>query len=80
MLSGPGHPWDSSSRGRQRRAAGQYAVIPLCMPRGAVALRMQLSSCHPCSAAPDNGKPQISHSTVEKQRRDRINSLIDEVG
>ncbi|GFH33373.1 hypothetical protein HaLaN_32738, partial [Haematococcus lacustris] len=23
-------------------------------------------------------KPQISHSTVEKQRRDRINSLIDE--
>ncbi|GFH21651.1 uncharacterized protein HaLaN_19003, partial [Haematococcus lacustris] len=24
-------------------------------------------------------KPQISHSTVEKQRRDRINSLIDEL-
>jgi hypothetical protein len=24
-------------------------------------------------------KGQISHSTVEKQRRDRINSLIDEV-
>eukprot|EP00191_Tetraselmis_sp_GSL018_P016223 CAMPEP_0177585514 /NCGR_PEP_ID=MMETSP0419_2-20121207/4537_1 /TAXON_ID=582737 /ORGANISM="Tetraselmis sp., Strain GSL018" /LENGTH=393 /DNA_ID=CAMNT_0019075259 /DNA_START=201 /DNA_END=1383 /DNA_ORIENTATION=+ len=28
-------------------------------------------------AAPE--KPQISHSTVEKQRRDRINNLIDEL-
>ena len=27
----------------------------------------------------DAGKPQISHSTVEKQRRDRLNSLIDEL-
>ncbi len=27
-----------------------------------------------------DGKPHVSHSTVEKQRRDRINSLIDEVG
>ncbi|KAK2080073.1 hypothetical protein QBZ16_002469 [Prototheca wickerhamii] len=26
-----------------------------------------------------DGKPHISHSTVEKQRRDRINSLIDEL-
>jgi hypothetical protein len=28
---------------------------------------------------PNSGKPQISHSTVEKQRRDRLNSLIDEL-
>jgi hypothetical protein len=27
----------------------------------------------------NGGKPQISHSTVEKQRRDRLNSLIDEL-
>ncbi|GAB4813682.1 hypothetical protein N2152v2_000728 [Parachlorella kessleri] len=26
-----------------------------------------------------DGKPHVSHSTVEKQRRDRINSLIDEL-
>ena len=26
-----------------------------------------------------DGKPNVSHSTVEKQRRDRINSLIDEL-
>lgn len=26
-----------------------------------------------------DGRPHISHSTVEKQRRDRINSLIDEL-
>lgn len=31
------------------------------------------------SAAADQPKGQISHSTVEKQRRDRINSLIDEL-
>mmetsp|Transcript_15304 Transcript_15304/g.33131 ORF Transcript_15304/g.33131 Transcript_15304/m.33131 type:complete len:426 (-) Transcript_15304:2512-3789(-) len=29
--------------------------------------------------SPKPEKPQISHSTVEKQRRDRINSLIDEL-
>lgn len=27
----------------------------------------------------NGGKPQISHSTVEKQRRDRLNSLIDDL-
>lgn len=31
------------------------------------------------SAPISEPKGQISHSTVEKQRRDRINSLIDEV-
>lgn len=29
--------------------------------------------------AVDQKSAQVSHSTVEKQRRDRINSLIDEV-
>mmetsp|Transcript_1319 Transcript_1319/g.3100 ORF Transcript_1319/g.3100 Transcript_1319/m.3100 type:complete len:428 (-) Transcript_1319:14-1297(-) len=44
------------------------------------------SQAAPSKRAPSNGalsspteKPQISHSTVEKQRRDRINSLIDEL-
>ncbi len=35
--------------------------------------------CGLCDAA-DSKSGQVSHSTVEKQRRDRINSLIDEVG
>jgi hypothetical protein len=44
---------------------------------------------HPAPSAPAGGggggsarregKPAVSHSTVEKQRRDRINSLIDEL-
>ncbi|MEW5299274.1 MAG: hypothetical protein WDW36_002306 [Sanguina aurantia] len=28
---------------------------------------------------PQDNRPQVSHSTVEKQRRDRINTLIDEL-
>ncbi|KAJ9521164.1 hypothetical protein QJQ45_022886, partial [Haematococcus lacustris] len=35
-------------------------------------------ACIPWCAV-NQEKPQISHSTVEKQRRDRINSLIDEL-
>lgn len=33
----------------------------------------------PTVAIGPDGKPQISHSVVEKQRRDRINNLIDEL-
>ena len=34
---------------------------------------------HRCNPTGEVAK-HMSHSTVEKQRRDRINSLIDEVG
>ncbi|KAG2496838.1 hypothetical protein HYH03_005243 [Edaphochlamys debaryana] len=37
------------------------------------------TSCKGSLPPPPEPKGQISHSTVEKQRRDRINSLIDEL-
>jgi hypothetical protein len=42
--------------------------------------QLQLQQHQPRVSLDGNGgKPQISHSTVEKQRRDRLNSLIDEL-
>ena len=50
-------------------------ILPLsCAARSDIACG---ESCMPHAAA--ESKSHVSHSTVEKQRRDRINSLIDEV-
>lgn len=57
-------PADKSKRGARRAAPPAAARSPKAGPTVVIG---------------SDGKPQISHSVVEKQRRDRINNLIDEL-
>lgn len=60
-----------ASRNDTGRQATQQARVP---PQPVVQLQQQHGG-----HSMRQGKPMVSHSTVEKQRRDRINSLIDEL-
>ena len=69
---------DATTNTAAGAASAQLATIPMPMPVSSGAVPPGPSATIQPSRRGD-GKAPISHSTIEKQRRDRINALIDEL-
>lgn len=80
LASPTGDP--SCSTGMERQASGSGSGASRAgagASRQLQQLQAQAAQQRVSYSDANGGKPQISHSTVEKQRRDRLNSLIDEL-